>query len=229
MTFFVFILLSVCALKPVDSQHKHLYQSLLKWKETLFKESSTQTCNYQRDEKEFYKDRITFEETDSLSKIRKCRNDSTNCTQWQFFKDAKVIAYDESDTKAFVIIQIDVELFLYIKRSDNWFLPSDAIEIASLGAFKTINVQQLDSETHQHIHLHKMSSEMLNEPWYRSTQLALKDIRVQKYLGRERKMAESKYLELPFIQHFSLTNGICIWLSYDQGFQFIHVLSRRVL
>ena len=229
MTFFVFILLSVCALKPVDSQHKHLYQSLLKWKETLFKESSTQTCNYQRDEKEFYKDRITFEETDSLSKIRKCRNDSTNCAQWQFFKDAKVIAYDESDTKAFVIIQIDVELFLYIKRSDNWFLPSDAIEIASLGAFKTINVQQLDSETHQHIHLHKMSSEMLNEPWYRSTQLALKDIRVQKYLGRERKMAESKYLELPFIQHFSLTNGICIWLSYDQGFQFIHVLSRRVL
>ena len=208
MTFLFFTLLTVCALKSADSQHKKLYQSLLTWKDTIFKEKSTQTCTYQLDEKEFYKDRITFEETESLSKIGKCRHDSTNCTRWQFFKDAKVIVYDESDTKAFVIIQIDVEHFLYIKRSENTFLPSHTIKIGSSGAFKTINVKLQESETSQQIHLHKMSSEMLKEPWYRSTQLALKDKRVEKYLERERKMADRKFLELPFIQHFSLTNGI---------------------
>ena len=53
----------------------------------------------------------------------------------------------------------------------------------------------------------KGSSEMLKESWYKWTELLLKDTRVKKHLDRERKMAEKKYLQLPFIQHFSLTDG----------------------
>ena len=196
----------LCAQKTTDSQQKHLYQALNTWKNTFVKESLAQRCIIHGEKNSFYQERITFEETEAFSLIRKCRDNST-CVQWKFLKDAKVIEYDESNTNALVIIQIDVESFVYIRTGNRSFLPSNASEKVSLGTFKTIKAIQHDSKTKKQIDLHKMSPEMLTESWYSWTELVLEDTRVQNYLERERIVAERKYLELPFIQHFSLTDG----------------------
>ena len=212
-----FVLVTMCAPIKIESQQKYLYQALLKWRDNLVQESSTQRCINQLEENPFYHDHITYEETESLNQIRKCTNDSSsNCVEWKFLKDAKVIEYNnKSSTNALVIVQIDVENFIYIKRGNNSFLASNAIEIESMGTFKTINVKQIDSETIQQIDLHKKSSEMLKESWYKWTELVLEDIRVKKYLQQERTMAERKYLQLPFIQHFSLTDGKILLKQYN--------------
>ena len=205
-----FVLVSLFAPMTMESQQKYLYQALLKWKDTLVQESLGQRCINHREENKFYEDRITFEETESLSQVRKCTNDSSNCVQWTFFKDAKVIEYNDikSETNATVIVQIDVDNFIYMRRGNSSFLPSNAIEIESMGGtFKTINVKHPDSKTIQQIDLHKKSPEMQKEFWYKWTELVLKDTRVKKYFEQERIMAERKYLQLPFIQHFSLTDG----------------------
>ena len=113
----------MCAPIKIESQQEYLYQALLKWKDTIVQESLAQRCINHREENMFYEDRITFEETESVGKIRKCTNNSSNCVQWKFLKYAKVIEYnDKSNTNALVIVQIDVENFIYIKSGNNSFL-----------------------------------------------------------------------------------------------------------
>ena len=107
-----------------------------------------------------------------------------------------------------MIIQVDIENFVFINRGNDSFLTCNDFEVENKNNFMTISRKTPEMGQNAKIDLPEMSSEIQMEPWYRFTLLALEDTRASKFLERKRRNAEKKHLALPFIKQFSLSDGI---------------------
>ena len=105
----------------------------------------------------------------------------------------------------FLVFEIDNYSFIFKRVSTLKYRACNDIELNE-GDISSFIIKQT-CDTSEDFFIENNHKDESLPVWYDYVKLAVGDKRIQHFLESRRMLAESKYLELPFVKQFSMTEG----------------------